>query len=546
VNGLSATRNVALIALAVWLSALSGRTASADSGLELIRAEAVSEFPEGIRFRFEARSERAIDEVIVRFAVTGQPAIQYNYLELSEPGQPPAAPSPVSGAGQPSPSVSPGASAGVVSGEYFHRTGQRDRYVPPGAEFTYFFEVLYEDGKTEETKPATLVAHDSRFKWEPFTKGPITVFYHGPVQKRAESIADWTLETFTNMGSITGANTDRPLRIVMYNNDAEMIGAVSIRSLTSARQLVTEGQAFAQHNLVIVQGGADRAGGVISHEVTHILVGRATERAVSGVPVWLNEGLAEYGNLDPGLSYVRFLEWAVDTNRLVPIVHLDNFPADPNLTIVAYGEARSILEFMIDRYGKRKVADLLSEFNRGTQFVEAMRRVYGFDPQELDRQWRLFLGAKPYEPPAAASLPTPEPQVQLTPFTLEATVVATPTASAPKSTTPGAAAGGPDGAAQPTSTPTPRANGGGGCSAAFVRAGATSPAGSHSAGPSPLDSSAGEPPPLEASAFGLLALPVLPIATLLVRRGIRRRSKRGSRCFGPPTTDVAGDIRTPI
>jgi hypothetical protein len=496
------------LALVLSIAFADVRGASADSGLELIRAEAVSEFPEGIRFVFEARSQQPVDEVIVRFAIAGQTATQYNYLELEAPISAPA----------PTPAATPAAGSGVsadtpqlVSGEYFHRTGQRDRYVPPGAEFTYFFEVLYEDGKTEETRPATLVAHDSRFKWESMTRGPVTVFYHGPVQRRAESMADWTLETFANMGPITGANTERPIRIVMYNNEAEMIGAVSIRSLTSARQLVTEGQAFAQHNLVIVQGGADRAAGVISHEVTHILVGRATERAVSGVPVWLNEGLAEYGNIDPGLSYVRFLEWAVDTDRLVPIVYLDNFPADPNLTIVAYGEARSILEFMIDRYGSRKVADLLAEFNRGTQFTEAMRRVYGFTPQELDRQWRLFLGAKPYEPAAAASLPSPVPQLQLTPFTLDATPAGAQTQT-PGPTQPAASPADPNGAtataqaavgadgtaaAQPTSTATPRANGGG-CSA---------PAGGGSYS-------------LEASAVGLLALP---FAMLAVRRSIRRR-----------------------
>jgi hypothetical protein len=310
------------------------------------------------------------------------------------------------------------------------------------------------------------------------------------VQKRAEFVADVTLTTFENMGPITGANTEQAIRLVMYNNDAEMIGAVSIRSLTSARQLITEGQAFAQHNLVIVQAGADRAAGVISHEVTHILVGRATEKAIGGVPVWLNEGLAEYGNIDPGLSYVRFLEWAVDTNRLVPIVYLESFPADPNLTIVAYGEARSIVEFMINKWGRDKVAELLAEYSRGTQFTEAMKKVYGFDVQELDRQWRAFLGAKPYEAATESSLPTREPQLQLTPFTLEATPVGT---ASP------VAAASPVGTAGPvaTATPSSTSNGGGGCSAPAEGEG-----------------------PAESSFLALLGLPVGLFGAGAVRRGL--------------------------
>ncbi|MBI4304683.1 MAG: hypothetical protein HY678_00020 [Chloroflexi bacterium] len=393
------------------------------AGLEIIRAEAVSEIPDGIRFLFEAKSDQPIDEVVVRFASGGQAATQYNYLKLQK--------------------------GDVITGEYFHRTGQRDRYVPPGTEFTYFFEIVFQNGQSQSTEPRKLVAHDRRYRWEEFSKGPITVFYHGPVSKRAEFIADASLTTFRNMGAAIGADTESPLRVVMYNNDAEMIDAVSIRSLTSARQLVTEGQAFALHNLVVVQGGADRVAGVISHEVTHILVGRASQNAVGGVPSWLNEGLAEFGNLDPGLSYTRYLEWAVDTNRLVPILYLDAFPADPNLTIVAYGQARSIVEFMVKKWGAEKIAETIKAFNSGTPFGEAFRKTYGFDVQDLDRQWREFMGAKPYAPAAGTALP--------------ATPTATPEPT-PAATATAAPAPAPSPTPQPTATATPAA-GGGACGA---------------------------------------------------------------------------------
>jgi len=432
------------IALASVLFLVPANLVSADSGLEVLRADAISEFPDGLRFVFEARSTREVDDVRVRFAVAGQSTTQYNYLAL-EPGD-------------------------VIKGEYFYRTGQRDRYVPPGAEFTFFYEVDFKDGTNESTEPRSFLFQDSRYTWSELTKGPITVYYHGPVQKRAQLVADIALATFENMGPVTGADTRAPMRIVIYNNNAEMIGAVSIRSLTSARQLITEGQAFAQHNLVIAQAGADRAAGVISHEVTHILVGRATQNAVGGVPVWLNEGLAEYGNLDPGLSYVRYLEWAIDTDRVVPIVYLDNFPADPNLTIVAYGEARSIVEFMVTTWGEAKIAALLAKFNSGVPFRQALLDVYGFDTQELDSRWRKSVGAKPFEP-APAATPTPVPA---------ATPEPRPTPE-------------PPGVPQPTATATP-APSGGGCTAS-ARGGRA-----------------------EASAFAIFAIPVA-----LAGIGIARR-----------------------
>lgn len=437
---------VALALAGVLLLGAPPGHAQEDSSLEILRAEAISEFPDGLRFVFEARSAKPVDEVRVRFAVAGQSTTQYNYLDL-ESGE-------------------------LIKGEYFHRTGQRDRYVPPGAEFTFLYEVDFEDGSTESTESRSFVFEDSRYEWTSLTKGPVTVSYHGPVQKRAEFVADVALATFRNMGPITGADTTAPMRIVIYNNNAEMIGAVSIRSLTSARQLITEGQAFAQHNLVIAQAGASRAAGVISHEVTHILVGRAAQGAVGGVPVWLNEGLAEYGNLDPGLSYVRYLEWAIDTDRVVPIVYLDSFPADPNLTIVAYGEARSIVDFMITTWGEEKIATLLTRFGGGTPFRQAMLEVYGFDTQELDTRWRKWVGAKPFEP-APTPAPSPTPAATETP---EPTPTPEPTE-----------------VAQSTATPSPAASGRG-CSAG-------APGG-----------------PVEATALALLALPVALAALRFARR----------------------------
>ena len=90
------------------------------------------------------------------------------------------------------------------------------------------------------------------------------------------------------------------------------------------------------------------------------MVGRSAGSS-GQVPLWLNEGLAEYGNMDKSISYIRFLEWAMDTNRLLPFSHLKTFPGDPNLILVAYGQSRSMVKFMLDNYGPKKMSNLMSE-----------------------------------------------------------------------------------------------------------------------------------------------------------------------------------------
>ena len=366
----------------------------ADLEVEIVSAGAVSEFPEGIRFSLELESDQKIEEVAVRFKVAGLGSTQYNYLDLDEMG-----------AGS--------TKATLVSGEYFVRKNTRATYSPPGTVVDYFFEITDSNGDVVETDSQQLIYMDARYEWDTVTIGPVTTFYHGPVKVRATSMSQVAVDTLDNMGPLLGAETETPLRIVMYNNNAEIIGALASRSSAISSELITEGQAFGQQNVVLLLGNGRRAGGTISHELTHVLVQRATSDGVLSVPLWLNEGLAEFGNVDPSLSYERYLEWAIDTGRTTPFESLTVFPGDPNLNLVAYGQSRSVVEFMVLEYGRDKMTELMATVNSGGSFDRALRLVYGMSTRELDELWRGEVGAEALPdrfvpPPRSAATAIPE------------------------------------------------------------------------------------------------------------------------------------------
>jgi hypothetical protein len=187
-----------------------------------------------------------------------------------------------------------------------------------------------------------------------------------------------------------------------------MIGAVVARSLAASRELITEGQAFDSESVVLVLAGRSDIG-TATHEMTHILVARAANSS-GNVPLWLNEGLAEYGNLDQTVSYERFLEWAAGTDRLILLKNLRSFPGDPNLTLVAYGQGRSAVKFMVDEYGEAKMAQLLATLGGGSNISDALDIVYGFDLTGLENLWRESIGAEPYIEPTPGPTPTPAPE----------------------------------------------------------------------------------------------------------------------------------------
>ena len=340
-----------------------------------------SQFPDGLTFIIDIQSEIRIDDVRVIFEVGNRGTTQYAYLDLDQSDRP------------------------LVSGEWFQRTNSNDRYIPPGSMIKYWFEVIDENGDSYFTDPETWRFDDARFEWDEVTVGTVTILYHGPVRTRAERLANAAIESLGLMAEVTGADTETPIVMVLYNNNAEMIEAVVAKSLASSRELITEGQAFDSESVVLVLAGRSDVG-TATHEMTHILVARAAgSRGV--VPLWLNEGLAEYGNLDQTVSYKRFLEWAVGTDRLIPLKNLRSFPGDPNLTLVAYGQGRSVVKYMVDEFGTEKMSELLTTLGTGVGIDDALGAVYGFNILGLEDGWRESIGADPYIEPTPGPTPTP-------------------------------------------------------------------------------------------------------------------------------------------
>ncbi|MBT3995789.1 MAG: hypothetical protein HOF01_08325 [Chloroflexi bacterium] len=367
----------------------TGEHASAQEAppVTVISSSVESQFPEGMTFKLDAESELRIDDIRVTFEIGDRGSTQYAYLDLDQTSRP------------------------LVNGELFHRTNSRDRYIPPGTMIKYWFEITDETGETMLTEPEFFRFDDARFEWEEVTLGTVTILYHGPVRTRAERLAEAAVESLGIMGPVTGADTETPIVMTLYNNNAEMIEAVVSRSLASSRELITEGQAFDAESVVLVLAGRSDIG-TATHEMTHILVARAA-RSSGAVPLWLNEGLAEYGNLDQTVSYERFLEWAEGTDRLIPLKALRSFPGDPNLTLVAYGQGRSAVKYMIDEYGKEKMAELLTTLGTGLGIDAALDVVYGFGIDGLENLWRESIGAEPYIEPTPG--PTPTPNAEPTP-----------------------------------------------------------------------------------------------------------------------------------
>ena len=394
-----------ILSLASGGDFLPGVAAQADGNeIEVVSQRAESDFPNGVRFFIEARSPDEIEEIRVLFKKLGQTSRSAYRIVEFEPGK-------------------------SISGESLILSGKSGEYIPPGTRIEYSFEIRDKAGRVHRSEEKVFIYLDNRFEWRTASDGLITVFYYGDAQNRAQTILETAQETLQRMGPVLGIEPDDPLHIVTYTNYRHMADALPFRAQAVEEQLITQGIAFTEERVLLVHGFDSTYVGTTSHEFTHLLVADAAGRAIGRVPSWLNEGLAEYGNVGASEDYDQYLRNAIATGRLRPLWHQATFSGTPQEIIVAYGQGKSVVEYMLATYGPEKMADLMSALKMTFDIDEALEQVYGFDQYGLDSEWRISLGLEPLPPPEGQ-----EPQEQPTPAsTLPPTLVPTP-ASTPTAT----------------------------------------------------------------------------------------------------------------
>ncbi|MBI5189526.1 MAG: tetratricopeptide repeat protein [Nitrospirae bacterium] len=126
---------------------------------------------------------------------------------------------------------------------------------------------------------------------------------------------------------------------------------------------------------------------VLHHEYTHAVVHMM---AGSGVPTWLNEGIAQYEE-----RWVREQESDLGYNKPVPLSSLNGsfLGMDGGDQVgLAYAQSLSVVEFYISRYGMYSLSELLGGLGEGKGIEDAFQDVTGSSLASFEYSWRVNLG----------------------------------------------------------------------------------------------------------------------------------------------------------
>jgi hypothetical protein len=420
------------IALALVAAALAAGLAAGSAGaqgIEVTAQDVANNFPDEVVFRISVSSDADIQEATLRYEILPDGVPAYGV-----------------------PQVEPGRQVQVD----FHLGANDGRlYLAPGAAILYHWEIEDAAGNKLSTEPSTFIYQDTRYDWTGATGEDgvsVSVYWYGGGD--AVSYLRVARDTLDRMSALLGAQVDFPVKVWVYDDNDDMLAALPRRSEGQEIEKRTAGVRVASDTVLML---ADGGGDILRHELTHVVTKVAGEGPYGGLPAWLDEGTAMYAQSEPGGGFTDALERAVDRDQLMSVRSMTSPTGDPDKVTLFYGEAWSLVSFMVKEYGEEKFAQLYAIFKEGSTTDNALQQVYGFDQGGLEDAWRTSLGLAPRQqatvtPTPAATPGQPSPTASPT-ATPRGTSTPAPTASQPSPSPTPAQGSGPEGGSEEDGVP---------------------------------------------------------------------------------------------
>ena len=356
----------------------------AQGGITVVKTGHEATFAEQIVFRVTAESDSPINDIVLFYTVLGgEEAKNLAYPEF-EP-------------------------ATRVDTEWTWHLEQG--MLPPGTQIEYYWRLKDEAGHELNTDPVTLTYEDTRFDWQHVSEGNITVYWYEEDESYADNILAAAVAALELLQNQVGVTLEREVKIFAYNSKSDMSLALARKSETFDAQVTTLGQASSEDTLLLL-GTASGVEETVAHELSHLVVGLATDNPYRDLPRWLDEGLAMYAEGGLPHSFQGALDVAIERDELISVRSLAGYTGDPSQINLFYAESYSIVSFLLDEYGREAMAELLDTFKSGASDEETLQQVYGFGVDGLDNAWRANLGLGPREvvpTPTRLAIPTRPP-----------------------------------------------------------------------------------------------------------------------------------------
>ena len=131
---------------------------------------------------------------------------------------------------------------------------------------------------------------------------------------------------------------------------------------------------------------------VIHHELSHAVIndmfyGGSLQNVISKgisiqLPLWFNEGLAEYESIGWNTDEDMYMRDAIINERMPDINQLNGY--------LAYRGGQSVFNYIANKYGKEKIGEIINKTKGLGDLEEGLKASIGLNIKELDERWMKY------------------------------------------------------------------------------------------------------------------------------------------------------------
>ena len=230
------------------------------------------------------------------------------------------------------------------------------------------------------------------FDWNYIQTPHFDIYYYNDQIELAEFAAEVAEESYEQISIHLRWDLKRRVSIMVYNSHNEfqqtnVVGTYMREGVGGVTEL------FKNRVVFPFEGNYEQFRHVIHHELVHALIndmvyGGRMQNIISSrtkirVPIWSNEGLAEYlsSNWDTKADMVM-RDIAVH-ERMPSVKELNYF--------MAYKGGQSLWRFIAGKYGREKIGDVFRSMKRTQNDEKGYESALGMNYDDLTKQWHKYL-----------------------------------------------------------------------------------------------------------------------------------------------------------
>jgi Tol biopolymer transport system component len=226
------------------------------------------------------------------------------------------------------------------------------------------------------------------FEWSYIQSSHFDVYFTQGGEYLAAFTADVAESSYAEISRSFRYQINNRVPIVVYNshNDFQQTNVVQ-EYMEEGIGGVTE--QFKNRVVIPFEGDYAKFRHVIHHELTHAVVndmfyGGSLQSMITNnismqLPMWFNEGLAEYESLGWDTNCDMFMRDATIHEYLLPINYLNGY--------FAYRGGQSIWYYIATKYGEEKIGEIMQRIRSSHNLDQSFRSALGLSIQELSDNW---------------------------------------------------------------------------------------------------------------------------------------------------------------